>query len=33
MIYIKEVPYKMAGRMFHINDSVITVGSKDELLR
>lgn len=29
MIYIKEVPYKMAGRMFHINDSVITVGGKD----
>ena len=29
MIYIKEVPYKMAGRIFHINDSVITVGGKD----
>lgn len=29
MIYIKEVSYKMAGRMFHINDSVITVGGKD----
>ena len=30
MIYIKETPYKMAGRMFHINDSVIVVGGKDE---
>lgn len=26
MIYIKEKPYKMAGRMFHIDDSVIKCG-------
>lgn len=26
MIYIKEKPYKMAGRMFHINDSIVSLG-------